>query len=257
MIYFSQSSLVFLLLLSAGFFFGCTAEEDDPNADAAVRWQVDPELGSRLVDRQGQTLYVSSLDADGRSACTGGCADRWPAFHTDNLTIGRNLSEDEFGVIEGEDGPQITYFGWPLYYYAPAGDGAVEPVGDTGGEGVGGVWFVSRRYDIMVSQRAMAPGQASESYLVDQEGYTLYALSDADAGADACVDDCLDDWTALTDEDELIIPSSLAAADFGTVTRPDGDEQITYRDRPLYLSAPDTPRGDTQGADGSWTVVRP
>ena len=253
---FPTLSLPFFLLLSAGFFFGCTSEEDDPNADAAVRWQVDPVLGSRLVDRQGQTLYVSSLDADDRSACTGECADRWAVFYTEGLTVGRNLSEDEFGVIEGGEGPQVTYFGWPLYYYAPAGDGVTEPVGETGGQGADDVWFVSRRYDIMVSQRAGAPGQAPESYLVDQEGYTLYALDTA-AGADACVADCLDDWTVLSDEDELIIPASLAAADFGTVTRPDGEEQVTYRNRPLYLSAQNTLRGDTQGADGFWTVVRP
>jgi predicted lipoprotein with Yx(FWY)xxD motif len=100
------------------------------------------ELGARVVDADGRSLYVFLDDSPGESACSGGCAESWPP-----ATVGEGASlqagervTGEVGTIEREDGTlQLTLEGWPLYRYAA--DGAP---GDATGEGVGGVWFVAR-----------------------------------------------------------------------------------------------------------------
>ena len=51
----------------------------------------------------------------------------------------------------------------------------------------------------------------------------------------------------------------LKAADFGTITRADGQKQTTYKGMPLYYFGGDKAPGDTigQGAKDVWYVVNP
>ncbi len=99
------------------------------------------ELAPYLVGPEGLTLYLFTNDSEGVSNCVDQCIANWPPLL---VAAGEEptSSEDapgELGVIERTDGlgRQVTYNGMPLYYWA--GDTAP---GQTGGQEIGGVWFV-------------------------------------------------------------------------------------------------------------------
>jgi predicted lipoprotein with Yx(FWY)xxD motif len=86
-----------------------------------------------LVGGNGMTLYSFSKDTanSGTSACTGGCATKWPP-----LTVAAGTTPSagagasgKLGTISRADGTtQVTYNGLPVYFYS--GDTAA---GDTNG----------------------------------------------------------------------------------------------------------------------------
>jgi len=96
----------------------------------------DTPQGQLLVDADGMSLYIYTLDQLGTSSCSGGCAESWPpALAAPDVTAGGNLS-----VITRADGSgQWAYKGRPLYRWIRDG----RP-GDTTGDGVGGVWKLAR-----------------------------------------------------------------------------------------------------------------
>ncbi len=112
------------------------ARDDATGREGEVRVSED---GDFLVDAEGRTLYVFLNDQDGRSACTGECAENWPPLTVEGeATAGEGVGEGELGTIEREDGDtQVTYHDRPLYYFA-----ADKNPGDVKGQGVGDVWFV-------------------------------------------------------------------------------------------------------------------
>jgi predicted lipoprotein with Yx(FWY)xxD motif len=79
--------------------------------------------GTVLVDgKSGMTVYIFTKDVkdSGKSACTGGCIDTWPA-----LTVpagatpsgGASLT-GKLATITRDDGTlQVTYNGLPLYFF--------------------------------------------------------------------------------------------------------------------------------------------
>jgi len=98
-------------------------------------------LGEYLVDQDGMTLYYSVADVpdSGKSSCGDTCTHYWPPFHTGQIVINKNLSWFDFDTIYRDDGSaQITYKGWPLYYYT----NDYSP-GEIRGQGIDGVWFVA------------------------------------------------------------------------------------------------------------------
>jgi predicted lipoprotein with Yx(FWY)xxD motif len=97
------------------------------------------QLGSFLVGPNGMTLYVFLKDTPNTSNCYNACAQNWPPLLVEGTPIaGEGVDASLLGVTQRQDGTtQVTYNGWPLYYFA--GDG--KP-GDTNGQGVRDVWFV-------------------------------------------------------------------------------------------------------------------
>ena len=98
------------------------------------------EFGEILVDQDGFTLYLFQQDTQGgdSSACTDACAVTWPPLENGDIGFGDGTDPDLFGTIERADGiTQVTYNGWPLYYFS----GDVQ-AGDTNGQGIGGNWWV-------------------------------------------------------------------------------------------------------------------
>lgn len=72
------------------------------------------------------------------SACSGDCATAWPAVLTASRTPSVTGVTGKVGAITGVDGKhQITFDGWPLYYFAKD-----TRAGDVTGQGVGKVWWV-------------------------------------------------------------------------------------------------------------------
>jgi predicted lipoprotein with Yx(FWY)xxD motif len=104
----------------------------------------------------------------------------------------------------------------------------------------------------------VATSQTLGQYLVDQHGMTLYWTTADSAGMSNVPDNLLSVWPVFYVE-TVIVPSTLMASDFGSITRSDGSMQTTFKDWPLYYYASDTAAGDTagQGVGGRWSVVSP
>jgi len=97
----------------------------------------DTDLGSILVDPEGFTLYVFTVDTGGESSCYDDCESAWPPVPADT-EIGSDLDPAMFGATTRTDGTeQLTVNGMPLYRFA-----ADASPGDTSGQGANDVWFV-------------------------------------------------------------------------------------------------------------------
>jgi predicted lipoprotein with Yx(FWY)xxD motif len=124
---------------------GCVSKTDaSSGADAAgkgVRVEIgDSSLGPILTDQDGRTLYAFADDkGGGTSTCTGHCLAVWPALITTGAaTAGKGIDTARLSTVTRAEGTvQMTYQGWPLYYYV--GD---QGPGDVDGQDVDDVWFV-------------------------------------------------------------------------------------------------------------------
>jgi predicted lipoprotein with Yx(FWY)xxD motif len=107
--------------------------------EALVRTSNHPEYGEILVDGEGRTLYLFTVDGPDQSNCIGDCLLNWPPLTTTgNPQAGPGVNAEMLGSTSLEDGSLITtYNGRPLYYWA-----ADSQPGQASGQGVGGVWFV-------------------------------------------------------------------------------------------------------------------
>lgn len=109
-------------------------------ANYAVGVSGNEALGEYLVNETGYTLYYFLNDApgNGTSTCYGECANIWPPFYVEEITVPAGLEASDFTVVDRTDGKkQIAYQGWPLYlYYQDV------KAGDTLGQGVRDIWFV-------------------------------------------------------------------------------------------------------------------
>ena len=98
--------------------------------------------GTYLTDGTGRALYMWDADRHGTSTCYEKCAVSWPPLTvTGTATAGPGVQGSLIGSSVRSDGTrQVTYGGWPLYYYAPdARPGELTGQGDTG---FGAVWWV-------------------------------------------------------------------------------------------------------------------
>ncbi len=92
--------------------------------------------------------------------------------------------------------------------------------------------------------------------LVDAQGMTLYHLSAEQNGKFICTSSCTGIWHPLT-----VAAGSTPAgiASLGTVKRPEGTEQVTYKGMPLYTFTQDAAEGDVKGQGikdvGTWSAV--
>ncbi|RPJ24976.1 MAG: hypothetical protein EHM33_16055 [Chloroflexi bacterium] len=98
-------------------------------------------FGPALVDAEGRTLYLFTNDIQnsGTSACTADCLAAWPPLLSQGAPVaGTGADATLLSTITRDDGTiQVTYNGWPLYYYAD--DTAP---GDAMGQGMNSVWFL-------------------------------------------------------------------------------------------------------------------
>jgi predicted lipoprotein with Yx(FWY)xxD motif len=112
-------------------------------------------LGTILVDRAGDTLYLFLQDKGSTSTCYGDCAANWPALVvTGHPTAASGISASALGTTTRTDGSmQVTLDGHPLYTYA--GDAAP---GQTNGEGLFGAWFAVSPTGSAVQPQASSTG---------------------------------------------------------------------------------------------------
>ena len=93
-----------------------------------------------------------------------------------------------------------------------------------------------------------------KTVLVTLKGRTLYSLSAERNGKFICVDKtCLSLWHPLVVAADV---RPTGASRLGTVKRPDGRRQVTYRGGPLYTFSGDHARADAKGEGfkdvGTW-----
>jgi predicted lipoprotein with Yx(FWY)xxD motif len=94
--------------------------------------------------------------------------------------------------------------------------------------------------------------------LTDARGMTLYRLSGEHAGKFICTSaGCVGVWHPLSAAAGSSPSSSVGS--LGTLKRPDGTEQVTYKGMPLYTFAGDHQPGEAKGEGlkdvGTWNAV--
>lgn len=117
-----------------------TAESGEPRPTLTVR---SSRYGPILFDDRGRALYAFTRDRrGGGSRCYGACATAWPVYYaTGTLRAGRGLRQSLLGTTRRRDGRrQVTYNGWPLYYYV--GDRSPGQVSCQNVDEFGGTWLV-------------------------------------------------------------------------------------------------------------------
>jgi len=114
-------------------------------------------LGSFLADDQGRTLYLFTKDTPNTSNCYDKCEQAWPPLFTKGAAkAGDGVDAALLGATTRKDGSsQVTYNGWPLYYFVKD-----QKPGDVTGQNVGGVWFVLSAKGEKIDTSAGASGSS-------------------------------------------------------------------------------------------------
>ena len=228
-------------------------------------------LGNILVDSNGMTLYMFLKDNGTTTACTGSCAQNWPALTNASPSAGSGAEASLLGTAPSTN--QVTYNGHLLYTFAKD----VKP-GDVNGEGLLGAWYAVSPVGDPVKSAATASTPAAlateasttsmssdtvmvtnsptlGNILVDASGKTLYMFLKDNGTTTACTGFCAQNWPALTSAS----PTAGNGVDttlLGTV--PDSN-QVTYNGHLLYTFANDQNPGDVngEGLQGAWYAVSP
>jgi predicted lipoprotein with Yx(FWY)xxD motif len=116
-------------LAAAGRAGGSSLQKIDGAQAKATLTVRSTRFGRILFDGRGQVLYGFTRDRrGGPSQCYGACAKAWPVyFKTGMMRAGSGVKQSEIGTTRRRDGRlQLTYNGWPLYFYADEGPGEVK-----------------------------------------------------------------------------------------------------------------------------------
>ncbi len=85
-------------------------------------------FGPILFDGRDRVLYAFTRDGQGGpSQCHDACATAWPVYFAEGRAqAGEGVQQSLIGTTRRRDGRlQITYNGWPLYYYEHDAPGEV------------------------------------------------------------------------------------------------------------------------------------
>jgi predicted lipoprotein with Yx(FWY)xxD motif len=240
-----------------------------------VQLKTSATLGSYLVDKNGHALYFFINDVKGKGTCVGNCEVNWPVVSDSNLTaaqIGSGLNLADFGtIVTSENKTQLTYKGWPLYNFSPAGTQEAADV--VTGDGVNGVFFVAKPdYTIMLGNTQLvgldgnnyiAPstlGTGNSTYFTDAKGATLYlfAIDSANHNKFTKSDFSNNGVFPIYDTTNVVVPSVLNKTLF-TSTAVFGKSQLSYNGWPLYYYGADSShRGSTKAVSigpNKWPVL--
>ncbi len=222
-------------------------------------------LGSFLVDDKNMTLYLFTKDTPNTSNCYDKCAKAWPPLLTTGAAVGKDgVDASKLGTTNRTDGSvQVTYNGWPLYYFVKD-----SKPGDVTGEDVGKVWYVVSSTGEQVMAAAAAPAGITVmlgkndklgSFLVDDKNMTLYLFTKDTSNTSNCYDKCATAWPPLLTNGAPIAGNGVDASKLGTTKRTDGSMQVTYNGWPLYYFVKDNNAGDVAGEDVGqvWYVISP
>ena len=142
-----HTKTLFLSAAIAATFSGTALAQSDDGVKLSA--QQSEEYGAYVADAQGKTLYLFTTDTRGqcdtqaKSSCYDQCAEAWPPLIAEGgePQVGEELQQDLLGTFQRKDGQtQVTYGGWPLYYFVKD-----QAPGDITGQdvhGFGGEWYL-------------------------------------------------------------------------------------------------------------------
>jgi predicted lipoprotein with Yx(FWY)xxD motif len=89
---------------------------------------------------------------------------------------------------------------------------------------------------------------------------TVYMFEGDKGSSSSCTAACASAWPPVTGAPKA--GAGAMASDLGTITRPDGTKQVTYKGHPLYLFSKDKDDGDAYGEGvkafgADWYVLAP
>jgi predicted lipoprotein with Yx(FWY)xxD motif len=124
-----------------------TADRAEATATLTLR---STRFGRVLFDSRNRVLYGFTRDRRaGPSRCYGACAKDWPVFFgKGSPRAGKGVHQSLIGTARRRDGRrQVTYNGWPLYFYAHEAPGEVKCQNV---DQYGGLWLVVRANGTLV-----------------------------------------------------------------------------------------------------------
>jgi predicted lipoprotein with Yx(FWY)xxD motif len=117
-------------LTAAGLAGVAAAESGSTEAAPATLTLRQSQFGPILFDGRGRALYLFTRDVRGKpSRCYGDCARAWPVYYAPKggLRAGKGVKASLLKTTKRRDGRlQVTYNGWPLYYYVDERAGEVK-----------------------------------------------------------------------------------------------------------------------------------
>jgi predicted lipoprotein with Yx(FWY)xxD motif len=227
------------------------------------QYKAGAEVVKYFVDDKGRTLY--SFIKDFKDANTFTKADfsnnaTWPIYETPSIgSVPSTLAKSDFGTIDVAGKKQLTYKGWPVYYFGQ--DNSTRGVNKGISFPSPGVWPI---INASVAKPTLQPKVKEATHptlgkiLTDENGKTLYFFTKDVDGNSACTGGCLTNWPVYYIP-SLKIEGSIKDTDFGTITKTDGTKQTTYKGWPLYYYAQDAAAGDVKGENVGtvWFVAKP
>jgi len=98
--------------------------------------------------------------------------------------------------------------------------------------------------------------KVTNGILTSSYGKTIYTFDkdQAGSGKSECVSTCADNWPPVYVEAGIML-----SGNFSSISRNDGQKQLTYKGKPLYFFAKDKNPGDKTGdnVNNVWHVVTP
>ena len=124
-----------------------------------------PDVGTVLVNAQGQTLYLLTSERGGKITCTAsnGCTQAWPEITLPRgmttATAGSGVHSSLLGTVTDASGHrEVTYNHWPLYTFSgDPGPGVAKGQGLTS---FGGTWYVLNASGNPVTSSQAQPGSS-------------------------------------------------------------------------------------------------
>ncbi|WP_348970637.1 COG4315 family predicted lipoprotein [Chondrinema litorale] len=221
-----------------------------------------------FVDAAGRTLYIFINDSKDKNNFTAEDFSNdgvWPIFYDDIASLPSTLNVSDFGTIDVYGEQQLTYKGWPLYYF-----GQDTERGDNKGISfpAPGVWPIVNTDTEQAEEAPTVKITDDDTFgeiITDAVGNSLYYFTKDADGSSNCTGGCLNVWPIFYNEDIIIESgSNLDEDDFGTITLADGvTMQTTYKGWPLYYYSPtadgeieDTGEVLGDGVNNVWYVAK-
>ena len=116
-----------------------------PGGNATLTTATKAPFGTYVVDGSGRAVYIleGTRGMSGINRCSGACLSAWPPMMINGRPGGASgISQAQLRTVSGYSGTQVSYSGWPLYYYHTD-----QAPGDTTGQGVRdqwGMWYLIR-----------------------------------------------------------------------------------------------------------------